>query len=155
MLDWRIFQRNKLELLAKLNVKWLPAGSLFNTFYQFVLCERELTIELTIVDYSLRPKKLLHVVSLNLFDNMILHFVFTWSLSSPFSDVLSFIVQLCLTFLLDISLCNFWVFELWALSEHFKILWFLALHSLQTWFKVLISIPSLLGGIERCDMFWE
>ena len=50
---------------------------LFNTFCQFVMyfAKDELTIELTIVGCSLRPKKLFHVVSLNSFDNILLHFV--------------------------------------------------------------------------------
>ena len=70
-------------------------GSLFNTLCQFVMsfAKDELAIELTIVDCYLRPKKLFHVVSLNSFDNILLHFVFTWCLSSPFSDVISFIIQ--------------------------------------------------------------
>ena len=61
----KIFQRNKLELFAILNIKYLRVklsmliGSLFNTFCQFVMSfvKDHLTIELTIVDYSLRPKK--------------------------------------------------------------------------------------------------
>ena len=50
-------------------------GSLFIMFYQFVIsfAKDELTIELTIVDCSLRPKNLFHVVSLNFFDNILLH----------------------------------------------------------------------------------
>ena len=58
----------------------------FITFYQFVMsvAKDELTIELTIVDCSLRPKKLFHVVI-------------------PFSDVISFLIQSCLTFLLDVN----------------------------------------------------
>ena len=42
-------------------------GSLFNTFCQSVMsfAKDELTIELTIVDCSLGPKKLFHVISLN------------------------------------------------------------------------------------------
>ena len=76
-----------------------------------------LTIELTIVDCSLRPKKLFHVVSLNSFDNILPHFVFTWCLSSLFSHAISFIIQSCLTFLLDVSSYNLWAP---ALSEHSK-----------------------------------
>ena len=65
------------------------AGSLFNTFHQFVMsfAKDELALELTIVHCSLRPKKLFHVVSFYFFDNIIMHFVFIWCLSIPFSYV--------------------------------------------------------------------
>ena len=75
----------------------------------------------------LRPKKLFHAVSLNFFDNILLYFVFTWCLPSPLSVVISFIIQSCLMFLLDVSTYNLWAS---TLNEHFKIIRLLYLHLL-------------------------
>ena len=80
-----------------------------------------------IITYYYYYISLLSLYSIKSFDNILLHFAFTWCLSSPFSDVTSFIIQSCLTFLLDVSSYNFWAS---ALSEHFKILRLLILHSL-------------------------
>ena len=74
----------------------------FNMFCQFVMffARDELTIELLIKGCSLRPKKLFLFVSLNFLDDILLHFFFTGCLASSFSDLISFIVQSCLTVLI-------------------------------------------------------
>ena len=74
-----------------MNADW----KFFGTCFQFAIsfAKDELTIELTTVTCSLKPKKLFHVVSLNSFDYILLQFVFTWCLSSPFSDVIYYTVM--------------------------------------------------------------
>ena len=55
-----IFQRNKLELFAKIKYQ-ISTGKTMNvnrkSFFVMSFAKEELTIELTTVDCSLRPKK--------------------------------------------------------------------------------------------------